>query len=771
MKHLVIAFTTLLSIQLAFSNSSKDWAKSAQSTIYEVSVILDRATNSLENYAKKAPSAITTQLSKSTTKLAGMFGVFGAIFSIILAFIPGSESPEMKLMKSEFGKLSEKVDTIARSLEDTKELIKVEAQRAVYIQHESKIHHGYSQLLRCLKKLDNVACSDLKECERKKALVAEEYTKSMNVLEHVEAILRGVATDSTFGDSLLDLLKEESECNVPKINLFANKVTALLAKGMTVSIFYDLLHKVDYNVLDGTVLADKMLRTLESRRQSIQHQCFSEINYWMPLDIKNSHEYFSSDTKATNTQLLKMLKNKYPWIWWHVITYKSKKKPESGPKSSHRRLLYSSSKVREIQSFVIPTNIAKVRNMPKKMIQWRKVVASLRYDAKNGVQHIESKLKTDFTLKNQIQSFAILSGEKWVFGHYEQEIRQQSFGSGEVYGRTRNVYVNRPRSGFIVVVSFIQSDYSKSCSEPCNGKGKCYVYPYSIQTGCRCKAGYGGEKCGSLGTSLKLKSVINAMVQKTMKLPTFASIQHSIQDSQLYLKTSTENIQKTIMKLGERIDEQFKNLGEFMSNKFKWYDTLSKYKDAIENLNYFHSISSTKITQFHQNTSIAKLKDSSLNTKFLMAEDKEIARFLLSPTGIRKWLYQINFLIVGRRDSQFNSHKALVFMVMDKHKHLLCSRTYQIEITRTYRQLMLMQLQGYMLWSNAYSIVNRDSSIISDSYTKVLKNQQTYLKGATCAVALPHSKNMHNCTGGYYIHQSMRIDMNSICNDGYFTKG
>ena len=154
-----------------------------------------------------------------------------------------------------------------------------------------------------------------------------------------------------------------------------------------------------------------------------------------------------------------------------------------------------------------------------------------------------------------------------------------------------------------------------------------------------------------------------------------------------------------------------------------------------------------------------------------MAKDKEIAKFLLSPAGIRKSLFQINFLIVGRRDSEFNSHKALLFMVMDKNKNRLCSEAYKNDITRTYRQLMLLQLQGYMLWSNAYGILNRDSTVISESYTEVLKKQKTYLTGATCAVNLTNSKNMHFCTGGYYIHKSMKIETNTTCNDGYFSKG
>ena len=601
---IVVLIVIALPIALSKNKTSKEWANSAQKTVWEVSQVFHRATIGLSSFDAKA-SPILAQLSKHTAKVAGVFGVFGAVFSIVMAFIPGSESPELKLMKSEFGKLSQKVDTIARSLDDTKELIQIEAQRAAFIGHEQKIHHGYSQLERCLQKLDDVLCADLNECKRKKALVAEGFITSMDVQQNVEAILRGTTTDSAFGESLLDLLKDESECNVPKIILCANKVTALITKGMTVSMFYDLMTKPDYNVLDGTVLADKMLRELDNRLQYIQHQCFKEINDWMPLDIENLHEMFSSDIQHTNTKLLRVLKTKYPWIWWHVVTYKGDEDPATGPSGSIRRRFYSSSKEHKVHSFVIPTNTAKVGNSRKKRIKWTKIIQTISTDPKEGVNDIENRLNGDILLENKIQSFALLSGEDFILGHYKDNITQQTLLLNDVV--STNVYVTVPKQRFVVVVSFLQAEYPPNCTETetCNDHGKCYVVPYSTKVGCRCNPGYSGEQCNSSGTSLTLKSVINSMLLKTMKLPTFASIQQSIEDTQLYFKTSTENIQETITKLGERIDEQFKSLGESMSNKFELFCTLSKYKEAIENLNYFHSISTKKISSFYKNISIA----------------------------------------------------------------------------------------------------------------------------------------------------------------------
>ena len=762
----VVVVLLLAPIVLSKNKTSKEWAQSAQKSIWEVSQVFHRSTIGLGSFNKAVHPKLIA-LSQSTAKVAGAFGVFGALFSIVMTFIPGSDSdsPELKLMKSEFGKLSQKMDTVAKSLDDTKELIKLANQKAAYIGHEHKIHRGYQQLQICLQQIQRVNCSAINECKRKRSLIIAGFISSMNVFSSVDTILRGATSDSAFGESLLNLLREESECNVPKINLLANKIAALITKGMTVTMFHDLMTKTEYNVMDGTVLVDKMLRTLESKREAIQHWCFAKINYWMPLDIENAKEHFTSDVQVTNTKLLRTLKAKYPWIYWHVVSYKGKQEPETWPSTSPRRLLYSSSEVHNVSCFAIPTNTAKVENLRKKTVKWKNILTTINSDPERGVQDIENRMKKVKTLNNQIQFFAIIRGEQWVLGHFNDTIQHHTLGVDDV--SSANVFVTRPPQGFVVAVTFLPLDHPFECKDACNGNGKCYVYPYSPRTGCRCKPKYSGEECESSGTSLKLTSAINSILEKTMKLPTFASIQHSIEDTQLYLKTSTKNIQKSITKLGEKIDEQFKSLGEFMSNKFDWFAVLLKYKDAIENLNYFHSISSDKISRFEQNSSIPS-STGEMN-KIVAEEDKDIARFLLSPTGIRKWLYQINFLIVGRRDSQFNSHKPLLFMVMDKYKNRICLTNYKKEITRTYRQLMLLQLQGYMLWSNAYSIEGRDSSSISEMYAKVLENQRKYLQNATCQIRIPHSTNLRNCTDGFFFHKSLEVD--AICRDGYFAKG
>ena len=236
------------------------------------------------------------------------------------------------------------------------------------------------------------------------------------------------------------------------------------------------------------------------------------------------------------------------------------------------------------------------------------------------------------------------------------------------------------------------------------------------------------------------------------------------------LLTASGNIEDSITELGNKIDEQFKILGEFMLSTFGWFAVLLKYNDVVDNLIYFHSISRSKIYHFPEikNFSIASVTRNSTRDRFSILEENEIDNFLLTPTGIQKWLYQFNFVIVGRRESEFNSHKSLLFMLMDQYKSRICYEDYKDKLIKTYRQLMLLQLQGYMLWSKAYSASNRDGSVIANRYRRVLEDQQKYLQSEACSVAIPNSKNFHNCTDGYFIHKSMDIPVQ--CDNGFFPK-
>ena len=723
--------------------------------------------------AEKVKLSNFKAITKYAGRIAGVFGSVGSLFAVVMAFIPGGDSKELKLMKEEFGKMSQKMDAIARSLEDTKNLIRAENQRSAYIQYEHNINHGYDRLQTCLDRLDEPICTDLADCKRKKVAIAEGFISDMDVRIDVEAIYRGVTSDTAFGTSLLELSKEESKCNIPELNLLTNKLIALITKGMVVAIFHDMLKQTDYNVLDDSKRADKMLTIIENKRQAIEDSCINNLDYWMRLDVKNAYPDFSADIQSTNTNLLNKLSKKYPWVKWHVFTIAGDKVPAAGPTNSPR--LISSSKEHKMHSFVIPTSNAKVESLDTKLEQWRELVKQNTFtgEASSGIDELKTKIDEDALLAGQVQSYAILPGNQWVLGYMQGEIKQHTLGQFGLSVTHMNVFVNKPHPTefYLVAVSFRPNDNHPVCSKSCNGNGKCFFYPYSSEMACKCNPGFSGESCKSSETSIQLQSVINSILENTMKLPSFSSIQHTLENVHMSLLASSDDIQDSITELENKIDEKFKHLGEFMMSTFGWFAVLLKYNDAVDNLNYFHSISSSKIYHFPdaKNVNITILTtNSTMDDRFSLIAEEDIVKFLLAPTGIQKWLYQFNFIVVGREDSEFNSHKSLLFMLMERYKNRICYQDYKEKLTKTYRQIMLLQLQGYMLWSKAYSFTNRDSSVIAGRYRHILESQQKYLQSETCSIKIPFSKNLHNCTDGYFIHKSMDVPIH--CKDGFFPK-
>ena len=458
--------------------------------------------------------------------------------------------------------------------------------------------------------------------------IAEGYVSDMDVREDVEAIYRGITSDTAFGSSLLDLLKDESKCNIPKLNLLANKVIALISKGMIVAIFHDMLTQTDYKVLDDSKRADKMFTIIENQRQEIQDECINDFDYWMTLDVQDSHSDFSANIQDTNTNLLYKLKRKYPLIEWHVFTISGDKKPTTGPKNSPRRRLKSSSKELGVNCFVIPTNDAKVANLDRKLRRWKEIVKESRFsgDLKSAIDDIQTEIEEDAVLAGQVQSFAILPGNGWVLGYMQGELVQHTLGTTDVSVLHMNVFVNRPHQteSYLVVVSFRQKGYPPVCSNPCNGNGKCFLFPYSTKMSCRCNPGYSGDNCESSEASIQLQSNINSILENTLKLPSFSSIQHTLEDVQMSLLTASNNIQDSIVELGNKIDEQFKSLGEFMLSTFGWFAVLMKYNDVVDNLNYFYSISNSKLYHLSgmKNNTIANNNKKNNNNSILHSKRK-----------------------------------------------------------------------------------------------------------------------------------------------------
>ena len=499
----------------------------------------------------------------------------------------------------------------------------------------------------------------------------------------------------------------------------------------------------------------------------------------MRLEIGNSHHKYTSNSSETNTILLQSLVSKFPWIQWQVLTSRGKIKPAAGPKNSRRHKFLSSSEDKNVHAVAIPATEGRVTSLKSKRASWRKLVSSLDIDEDvddldNYILNIQDKINKSLELEGKVQSFAILQGEDFFLGYYSyigQKIgvlHQDPLSKEE---EIDNVNLNfrlhtgiGSRFAFVVTFHLEPQQCSKSCK-----RGTCRFLPYSTEMVCRCQIGFNGERCEFSDTDTHQHSVINSLIRNTVKLPTFTSMQRTLEDIQLYVTVSLSNVEKSIARIEANIDKEFKILGEFLTEKFKWNSIRSKYKESIENLKYFQTLYERTIKEAHTHVSTGIFPTNAREACINFNEEKEIASYLMSPIGIQKWLYQLDFLITGRNDDVLDSHESVIFMLMDRMKHLLCFPDYKLEIERSYQQLMLLQLHGYTMWTWAYSLLNLDSTSIQKRYQTVLSKQSKYFNDNTCSITIPNSVNMHNCTGGFYIHSAM--DTSVVCKPGYYLDG
>ena len=91
-----------------------------------------------ENEGVQTALTITKSIIKTIGKLSKALGPVGSILNAIVGFFASlfgihSESPEMKLMKKEFGEINMKLDTITQELDLIKDLILDANLKTAYI--------------------------------------------------------------------------------------------------------------------------------------------------------------------------------------------------------------------------------------------------------------------------------------------------------------------------------------------------------------------------------------------------------------------------------------------------------------------------------------------------------------------------------------------------------------------------------------------------------------------------------------------------------------
>ena len=260
----------------------------------------------------------TSKVFNSLAKMAGFLGAAGGLLSFALAFVPKSDSLELRYMKEKFAEVNSKLDVINSKLDNVKDLITYENQRAVYLDSASKILFGHKQLTTFLNELQNTPCADEKNCNRVRARIASRYVDDFNVKRHMFKILNGaIKPTSAFGDPLLTLTRKTFKCDVGKIDHLANSILKLSFKAQQVILAHEKLRGSNFSITQSMDFWLKSLYDLREMTYNIKKQCFDQISSHMIDDIKDKkYQVNVGSNYQANQEVKKFMEKKYKWLGW-----------------------------------------------------------------------------------------------------------------------------------------------------------------------------------------------------------------------------------------------------------------------------------------------------------------------------------------------------------------------------------------------------------------------------------------------------------------------
>lgn len=269
-------------------------------------------------FLSKLGNSEKSKVFSSLGKMASFLGAAGGLVSFALSFVPKSQSVELKYMKEKFAEVNRKLDKITSELDNVKDLITYENQRAIYVGAANKVLFAHRQLLAFLNELESTSCEDEDKCKRAKTRIAYRYVNDFNVKQDIFKILNGaVKNTEIFGDPLLHLVKITFKCNVGKIDLLADGILKLAIKAQQAILAYDRLMGSDVRIAQSMSDWLKPLYVLRDNAYITKKQCFDQISDYMIRDINDKKYQFevSSNNKA-NREVKKFMDNKYNWLGW-----------------------------------------------------------------------------------------------------------------------------------------------------------------------------------------------------------------------------------------------------------------------------------------------------------------------------------------------------------------------------------------------------------------------------------------------------------------------
>eukprot|EP00795_Rhopilema_esculentum_P012517 gene12517-biopygen2563 len=256
------------------------------------------------------------------------------------------------------------------------------------------------------------------------------------------------------------------------------------------------------------------------------------------------------------------------------------------------------------------------------------------------------------------------------------------------------------------------------CSLECSSHGRCKEMPFSSARYCQCKPFYQGQKCEDK-VKANLAKTMDAMLAKTLKLPMLSDIAYDIKDMREYVGVGIGALQAAVSELEEKFQRAYDKISHQLSSQFEWANLLTLYSSSLQNIKQY------------------ALRFETLPKRYadiMEEEGRKLATAVLAPNGIERWLTDVNFLLIGRSGVPLLKHKPMLILFMNKYKNQACLDSYKNAVSSAWKQLVLLQTIGFMVWAQALEFNDRGPHRIVNLYKQRTDLQMAKFKSTTCHV-------------------------------------
>jgi hypothetical protein len=148
-----------------------------------------------------------------------------------------------------------------------------------------------------------------------------------------------------------------------------------------------------------------------------------------------------------------------------------------------------------------------------------------------------------------------------------------------------------------------------------------------------------------------LANTIDSLLLQTLKLPYLSDIAFDIKDLREYVGISFGEVRSAISDLEAAFKKAFDNLTGLLTGQFQWSNLITLYNKAIRQIE-FYSYRFQKLPKLNRNVRVT--------------EEKLLATAVLAANGIQQWLYEVNFLFLGRTGTPLVKHEPLILVFMNR---------------------------------------------------------------------------------------------------------